>query len=146
LYMRINKNPNIAEALGEPKQITDRRNTLNALKETLDNSIKVLTRDPEITAAHHDDSGLADDIRADQMARKRAAEEAKNNPRPNPGPPGPGPNPNPNPSPGPNPRVQPPGPGPNPNVRPPNPANPLGPGGQPGTGTLFSGGGQPVRR
>lgn len=65
LYMRINKNPNIVEALGEPKQITERRNTLNALKETLDGSIKVLTRDPEITAAHHDDSALADDIRAD---------------------------------------------------------------------------------
>lgn len=78
LYMRINNNPNIVEALGEPKQITERRNTLNALKETLDNSIKVLTRDPEISASHVDDSGLADDIRAEQMAAKqRAAERAR---------------------------------------------------------------------
>lgn len=47
LYMRINKNKQIAEALGEPKSITERRNTLNALINTLGDSVKVLTRDPE---------------------------------------------------------------------------------------------------
>jgi Dynamin GTPase effector domain len=47
LYMRINANQQIAEALGEPKQITDRRKTLQALISTLDQSVKVLTRDPE---------------------------------------------------------------------------------------------------
>lgn len=71
LYMRISKNPNIIQALGEPKQITERRMVLNQLCETLDNSIKVLTRDPEITAAHHDDGALAEDIRQDQLMRKQ---------------------------------------------------------------------------
>lgn len=47
LYMRINTNQSVADALGEPKQITDRRNTLNALIETLDKSAKMLQRDPE---------------------------------------------------------------------------------------------------
>lgn len=47
LYMRINTNKSIADALGEPKQITDRRNTLNALIDTLDKSAKMLQRDPE---------------------------------------------------------------------------------------------------
>lgn len=31
LYMRISKNPNIIQALGEPKQITERRMVLNQL-------------------------------------------------------------------------------------------------------------------
>jgi hypothetical protein len=47
LYMRINANQQIADALGEPKQITERRNTLNNLIKTLGDSVKVLTRDPE---------------------------------------------------------------------------------------------------
>lgn len=63
LYMRINANQQIAEALGEPKQITDRRKTLQALISTLDQSVKVLTRDPDLTAAHIEDSGLSEDIR-----------------------------------------------------------------------------------
>lgn len=63
LFMRINANPSITESLGESKQITERRATLNGLIDTLNNSIKVLTRDPELTAGAHDDSALADDIR-----------------------------------------------------------------------------------
>ena len=45
--MRINANPSIADALGEPKHIMERRKTLNDLIKTLKNSTKVLTRDPE---------------------------------------------------------------------------------------------------
>jgi len=45
--MRINANASIAEALGEPKHIMERRQTLNSLIKTLSDSIKVLTRDPE---------------------------------------------------------------------------------------------------
>lgn len=63
--MRINSNPSIADALGEPKHIMERRKTLNDLIKTLKNSTKVLTRDPELTAAVVDDSSLAEDIRAD---------------------------------------------------------------------------------
>ena len=45
--MRINANQSIADCLGEPKQITERRLTLNNLIKTLSDSVKVLTRDPE---------------------------------------------------------------------------------------------------
>lgn len=45
--MRINSNPSIADSLGEPKHIMERRKTLNDLIKTLKNSTKVLTRDPE---------------------------------------------------------------------------------------------------
>lgn len=54
----------------------ERRKTLNALIKTLDDSVKVLTRDPELTAAHIDDSGLSEDIKADAMARKAAQQNA----------------------------------------------------------------------
>jgi len=47
LYMRINQSKSISDALGEPKQITERRNTLSMLIETLDKSAKLLQRDPE---------------------------------------------------------------------------------------------------
>jgi dynamin 1-like protein len=47
LYMRINANPQITEALGEPKAITERRTTLAGLIKTLNDAHKVLTRDPE---------------------------------------------------------------------------------------------------
>lgn len=47
LYMRINANQSIADALGEPKAISERRATLSNLIKTLGDSIKVLTRDPE---------------------------------------------------------------------------------------------------
>lgn len=78
LYMRINNNQSIADALGEPKQITDRRNTLNALIETLDKSAKMLQRDPDFQQAGMDDSGLSDDIRADMMARKQQQQQPPN--------------------------------------------------------------------
>lgn len=62
LYMRIS-NSSLAEQLGEPKHILERRNTLRDLIKTLDSSVKVLTRDPELTAAHVEDSTLSEDIR-----------------------------------------------------------------------------------
>lgn len=71
LYMRINANASIADALGEPKHITDRRHTLNTLIKTLNDSVKLLTRDPELTAAHMDDSALSEDIRQEAMRKKQ---------------------------------------------------------------------------
>jgi hypothetical protein len=47
LYTRINASPQIAEALGEPKHITERRVTLSTIIRTLSDSLKVLQRDPE---------------------------------------------------------------------------------------------------
>lgn len=72
LYMRISTS-SIHETLGEPKHILERRVTLQNLIKTLDGSVKILTRDPELTAAHVEDSGLSEDIRADAMARRQAA-------------------------------------------------------------------------
>jgi len=62
LYMRISTS-NVHETLGEPKHILERRITLQNLIKTLDNSVKILTRDPELTSAHTEDSGLSEDIR-----------------------------------------------------------------------------------
>jgi len=47
LYNKINNNPQISDALGEPKAITERRNTLNGIIKTLTESLRVLQRDPE---------------------------------------------------------------------------------------------------
>ena len=47
LYQRINENEGILDTLGEPKHITERRRTLNEIIKTLQESLKVLQRDPE---------------------------------------------------------------------------------------------------
>ena len=47
LYNQVNSNPHLAQALGEPARITERRNALTAVLTTLKNSLKVLQRDPE---------------------------------------------------------------------------------------------------
>ena len=47
LHMKINENDSILDSLGEPKQITERRNTLQAIIKTLKESLKILQRDPE---------------------------------------------------------------------------------------------------
>jgi dynamin 1-like protein len=47
LYTRINASPQIADALGEPKNITERRVTLSTIIKTLSDSLRVLQRDPE---------------------------------------------------------------------------------------------------
>lgn len=50
LYNQVNSNPHLASALGEPARITERRVALNAVLTTLKNSLKVLQRDPDISA------------------------------------------------------------------------------------------------
>lgn len=50
LYNQVNSNPHLAQALGEPARITERRNALTAVLKTLKNSLKVLQRDPDISA------------------------------------------------------------------------------------------------
>ena len=47
LYKAINENKMLTDSLGEPQRITERRTMLNALRDTLNNSLKVLQRDPE---------------------------------------------------------------------------------------------------
>jgi len=71
LQLKINENESILEALGEPKHITERRRTLTEIIKTLKDSLKVLQRDPDITAASAiDDSELAEELRRDALSRK----------------------------------------------------------------------------
>lgn len=66
LYNKINNNSAIADSLGEPKAITERRATLTGVIKTLNDSLKVLQRDPDITAAGSDDSDLAAALKEDE--------------------------------------------------------------------------------
>jgi len=50
---------------------------LNSIIKTLSDSLKVLQRDPDITAASVDDGELAEELRKDAMMRR---EQAKNQP------------------------------------------------------------------
>ena len=50
LYNQINQNEQLKTALGEPESITQKRKALGEILSTLKNSLKVLQRDPEITA------------------------------------------------------------------------------------------------
>lgn len=82
LYQKINENESILDSLGEPKHISDRRNTLNEIIRTLKESLKVLQRDPDITAASTiDDSELSELLRQDANSNKQAAANAKVDPR-----------------------------------------------------------------
>lgn len=73
LQSKINDNEKILETLGEPKNITERRNMLQGMIKSLKESLKLLQRDPDITAASTiDDGELAEELRKDAMARKNA--------------------------------------------------------------------------
>lgn len=78
LHMKINENEGILDALGEPKQIQERRKTLQDIINVLKNSLKILQRDPDITAASSvDDGELAELLKRDAMERKKGALDAK---------------------------------------------------------------------
>lgn len=63
LYNSVNQNPNMAQALGEPARITERRQALTAVLTTLKNSLKVLQRDPDISANTIGDDELENALR-----------------------------------------------------------------------------------
>jgi len=42
LYKAINENKMLTDSLGEPQRVTERRKQLNELRDTLNNSLKVL--------------------------------------------------------------------------------------------------------
>lgn len=65
--MRIESNQKILNSLGEPPHVTEKRNQLVKLINTLDASMKVIQRDPDITAAGVDDDELSSDLREMQM-------------------------------------------------------------------------------
>ena len=47
LYQKLNNNPALAKQLGEPERVTERRKALTTILKTLQDSLKVLQRDPE---------------------------------------------------------------------------------------------------
>ena len=77
LYAEINKNESMAEELGEPPEVTAERKTLNTSLETMKKSLKVLQRDPEITATLDYDDELSRDIKESLKEAKRAKERGK---------------------------------------------------------------------
>ena len=79
LQTRINDNESLLESLGEPKNVTERRNMLTSIIKTLKASLKLLQRDPDITAASAvDDGELAEELRKDAQQRKNDAVNNKN--------------------------------------------------------------------
>lgn len=71
LYAEINKNESMAETLGEPPEVTAERKTLNASSETMKKALKVLQRDPEITATLDYDDELSRDIKESLKEAKK---------------------------------------------------------------------------
>lgn len=70
LYNQVNSNPHLAQALGEPARITERRNALTAVLKTLKNSLKVLQRDPDISANTIGDEELEATLRQEAMEKR----------------------------------------------------------------------------
>jgi hypothetical protein len=60
--------------LGEPPQVTERRNMLSRTIATLKNSLRVIQRDPDITSAGMDgmDAELANELKANDIEMKNA--------------------------------------------------------------------------
>jgi dynamin 1-like protein len=79
LYAEINKNEGMAETLGEPPEVTAERKTLNTSLETMKNSLKVLQRDPEITATLDYDDELSRDIKESLKDAKKKQARSKHN-------------------------------------------------------------------
>lgn len=83
LYAEINRNESLAETLGEPPEVTAERKTLNTSRETMKKALKVLQRDPEITATLDYDDELSRDIKESlkedkkRQLREKQKEEIK---------------------------------------------------------------------
>lgn len=63
LYNAAQSNPEMSKFLGEPQNVAERRKGLTEILNTLKNAVKVLQRDPEISANTIGDSELEEDIR-----------------------------------------------------------------------------------
>ena len=58
LYNQVNSNPKLSGHLGEPANVTERRKALTEVLGVLKNAIKVLQRDPDISAGASGDDEL----------------------------------------------------------------------------------------
>lgn len=70
LWMKISANQRIMNLLGEPPSVTERRKQLRATCDSLNKSLKVLQRDPDITNAAAEDDELAQDLARELEADK----------------------------------------------------------------------------
>jgi len=77
LYAEINKNETMAETLGEPPEVTAERKTLAQSRETMQRALKILQRDPEITATLDYDDELSRDIKESLKEDKKRQMRAK---------------------------------------------------------------------
>eukprot|EP00117_Sycon_ciliatum_P022454 scpid58020/ scgid19368/ Dynamin-A len=69
LYSNVNKSPAIADALGEPKHVTEERKTIQKTLEAMKKSIKILQRDPDITGSLFGEDELSADLRKEAANR-----------------------------------------------------------------------------
>ncbi|CAI2387582.1 unnamed protein product [Moneuplotes crassus] len=83
LYAEVNKNETMAETLGEPPEVTAERRTLNTSLDTMKNALKVLQRDPEITATLDYDDELSRDIK-ESLKEAKLQKEKASTPSPHP--------------------------------------------------------------
>jgi len=67
LYNQVNSNKALSSGMGEPARITERRKALTEVLNTLKNSLKVLQRDPDISANTVGDEELEAALRADHQ-------------------------------------------------------------------------------
>ena len=88
LWHRINTNARISDMLGEPPNVTARRNQLTKTITTLKNSLRVIQRDPDITSAGMDgmDAELAQELRANDLEQKKNIQNGFNPNQQKPGP------------------------------------------------------------
>jgi predicted transcriptional regulator len=63
----------LTTSLGEPARITERRKALTDVLNTLKNSLKVLQRDPDISANTVGDEELESLLRAESIANRNEA-------------------------------------------------------------------------
>lgn len=89
LYNQVNSNKQLSQGMGEPARITERRKTLTDILTTLRNSLKVLQRDPDISANTVGDEELEAALRSDATERRNQSMAQ----RPGGGPAGLGPSP-----------------------------------------------------
>lgn len=67
----MNTNKALTSQLGEPKNITERRKALTEVLGTLKNSLKVLQRDPDISANTVGDEELEAALRGEAQERRK---------------------------------------------------------------------------
>ena len=70
LYNQVNNNQKLSSSLGEPATITERRKTLTDILNTLKNSLRVLQRDPDISANTLGDDELERALKQEAMAQR----------------------------------------------------------------------------